>query len=283
MEDSQLHLLDEVIKQLLEFGDNFLGALFILLIGYIIVRVITKALRRLLGKIGIDRLADRYINNIDFLSSNNLKIQPSTLLSRILYYFLLFLVFAAATDVLGMEVVSNLMRDAINYVPALFTAFILLLIGLFLADFVKNIALAAFSSLNIPAGRFLANFIFYFVLLNIFILALEQARINTNFINTNLSILLGGIVFAFAIGYGLASRNIMSNYLASFYNKSKFQVGDRVRIGQYEGKVVEAEGTTLMLINEETNSEILIPLSQLNTEIVEVLQRRPNAPTAPPV
>jgi small-conductance mechanosensitive channel len=283
MENSQLNLLDEITILLLEFGDNFVGALLILLIGYIVVRVITKMLRRLLDKVGIDRLADRYINNIDFFSSNNLRIQPSILLSKLLYYFLLFLVFAAATDVLGMEVVSNLMRDAINYLPLLFTAFVLLLIGVFLADFVKNIALAAFTSLNIPAGRFLANFIFYFVLLNIFILALEQARINTNFINTNLSILLGGIVLSFAIGYGLASRSIMSNYLASFYNKTKFQIGDQVRIGSYEGKVIELEGTTLILLNEKDGSEVLIPLSHLNTEIVEVLQRRPNAPSAPPI
>lgn len=279
----KIDLLDVMITQLIEFGDNILGAILILIVGYLLVRFITKVLRRVLSRIGIDRLADRYINGIDFLSDNNIRIVPSAVISKVVYYLAILIVLVAATDVLEMEAVSVLVRDAIDYIPSLFAAFLILIIGLFIADFVKNIALATFTSLNIPAGRFLSSFIFYFILINIFILALQQARINTDFINNNLSILLGGIVLAFAIGYGLASRSILSNYIAHFYSKDKLQLGDNVKIGAYEGVVLEVNNTTLTLFDETSNKQVLIPLSYLNTEVVEVLKRRPNAPSAPPV
>ncbi|MEM0992440.1 MAG: mechanosensitive ion channel domain-containing protein [Bacteroidota bacterium] len=279
----EYNLLEDILKQFVAVGDNLVGAILILLVGFIIVRVVTRFIRKVLQKAGVDKLADRYLNDIDFLSSNNIRVVPSTLVSKVLYYFLMLIVLVAATDVLGMDAVSNLVKDAINYIPSLITASVLLIIGLFLADFVKNVAQTALTSLNIPAGKFLASFLFYFVLINILILALEQAKINTNFINSNLSIILGGVVLAFAIGYGFASRSMMSNYIAHFYSKNKVNIGDTIVIGGKEGVVGDMDNTTVTIISEKDGREIIIPLSHLNTEVVEIIRRKSKGPSQPPV
>ncbi|MEM9885919.1 MAG: mechanosensitive ion channel domain-containing protein [Bacteroidota bacterium] len=276
-------LLEEILKQFVAFGDNLVGAILILLIGFIIVRIVTRFVRKVLKKVGIDRLADRYLNDIEFLSKNNIRVVPSVLFSKIVYYLLLLIVLVAATDVLGMQAVSNLVKDAINYIPSLILAAAILIIGLFLADLIKNIAQTALASLNIPAGKFLANFLFYFVLINILILALEQAKINTSFINSNLSIILGGVVLAFAIGYGFASRSVMSNYIAHFYSKNKVNIGDTIKINEKEGLVSDMDNTTITMVSERDGREIIIPLSHLSTEIVEIIKRKSKSPSQPPV
>jgi len=275
-------LLKEVFLQFIEFGDNIIGAIVILLIGLILVRVITRFIRKVLSKAGVDKLADRYLNDIDFLSSNNIRIVPSGLFSKILYYFLILVVLVAATDVLQMQAVSDLVKSAVDYVPSLLIAFVLLIIGLFLADLVKNVSLTAFQSLNIPAGKFISSFLFYFILLNIFMLALEQAKINTAFISSNLSIILGGVVFAFAIGYGLASRSLMSNYIAHFYNSNNVSIGDTIIIDNKEGVIKEMSNTTMSILTKD-GSEVIVPLSHLNTEIIEVVKRKSKSPSEPPV
>lgn len=276
-------LLGQMLNQFVAFADNLVGAILILIIGLILAKIITRVIRKGLQKTGVDKAADKYLNGIDFLSGNNIRIVPSTLVSKIIYYSILLVILVAATDVLQMEAVSSLVQNAINYVPFLVTAFAIMVVGVLLADFLKNVSSATLSSLGIPAAGFIANFIFYFVLLNILMLALEQALINTDFITSNLSIILGGVVLAFAIGYGLASRSIMSNYIAHFYNRNKVNLGDIIEIGGKIGTVKDVDNTTLTIVSEEDGREIIIPLSHLNNEIVEVIERKPHAPSQPPV
>ncbi|MCY7327993.1 MAG: mechanosensitive ion channel family protein, partial [Saprospiraceae bacterium] len=73
---------------------------------------------------------------------------------------------------------------------------------------------------------------------------------------------------AFAFGYGLASRDLVANYLAGFYNRNKVRLGDDVRIIGVRGKVVLMDATSLILQTPER--AIVIPLSKLTTEKVEI-------------
>jgi small-conductance mechanosensitive channel len=136
------------------------------------------------------------------------------------------------------------------------------------ADFLKNIVKTTCDSLGIPAAGVIANVVFYFVFLNISMITLAQAGIDTAFIESNLSIILGGIVLAFAIGYGLASRHIVANFLASFYNRDKIKVGDIISINGLKGEVVELDNTSMVLQAHE--KRIIVPLNKLATEPVEV-------------
>lgn len=265
------NILNELLKQFAQFAPNILGALLIILIGFIIVKMLSRIVRKVLEKVGIDKLADNTINKIDFLAANDVAIKPSKLVAQIVYYFGLLIVLVAATDVLKMDAVSNLVKEAVNYVPSLVTAMMLLAIGLIIADFVQDVSLAALQSLNVPASKFVSGFIFYFILLNVLMLALEQAKINTDFITANLSIILAGIVLAFSIGYGLASKTIMSNHIAYFYNRKKINIGDIIKLNDKKGVVERMDTTSLTLLAEDNRSKIIIPLSLLDTETIEVI------------
>lgn len=271
--DNAIDVLTSIYEEIVQFLPNILGALLILLLGILIIRLLTRFLRRLLKRTGVDKFADNTINKIDFLSSNNIRVVPSSLIAKILYYFLLLIVIVAATDFLQMPAVSALMSNAIAYIPSLVTALLLLLVGLFIADFVQDIALAALKSLNVPAAKFVASMIFCFILLNVLMLALEQAKINTSFITSNLSIILGGIVFAFAIGYGLASKDVMANHIGYFYNRKKIRIGDQVVIDDKAGTVIQIDNTSMTLLSEEKDRKIIIPLSNLNVSAVEIIDQ----------
>ena len=98
--------------------------------------------------------------------------------------------------------------------------------------------------------------------------ALGQASIDTNFIRSNLTVLLGGIVFAFAIGYGLASRTTVENFFASFYGKSKIELGKTVEIEGVKGRVIRMNNTSFTIQTE--GAKVIFPLSKLTTERVTV-------------
>ena len=85
--------------------------------------------------------------------------------------------------------------------------------------------------------------------------------------------IIGSVAAAFALGYGFASRDLMANYLAGFYNKNKVRIGDDVRIIGMRGKVVMIDATSLIL--QTSDRAIVIPLAKLTTEKVEVFYPEP--------
>ena len=181
---------------------------------------------------------------------------------------LMLIFIIASTEVLGVAAITQLFTDLMNYLPSLLTAAIVLLIGIFVADMIQGAVLTLCQSLGITSAKMIASIIFYFIFITIAVSALAQAKINTDFISSNLTAIIGAVALAFSFGYGLASRDLISNYLAGYYNRNKIRVGDDVRVIGVRGKVVLIDATSLILQTPER--AIIVPLSKLTTEKVEV-------------
>lgn len=260
-------LLSELLSQFISAAPNFVGAMIIAVVGWIIAKVIAKALKTILKKVGIDKLGDK-LNEIEMVSKANMEIKLSTVFSKVVYYFLLLFFFVAAADVLNMPAVSQLVMDIFNFIPNLIVALIILILGLLIAEALRSVVHTACVSLGIPSANLISSFLFYFLFINILIVALTQAKINTEFLAQNISLIIGGAVLAFAIGYGLASKDIVANFLASFYSKGLFEVGDKISFDGSEGTVVAVDKSSLTL--DTGTSRIVIPLSKVMKDKIEI-------------
>ena len=262
--------LEKLIAGAQEFLPSFLGAVIVFIIGWIISKFLASIIRKLLVNMNVDKVADK-LNDIDIVNQANIKIVPSKLLAKIVYYVGILVTLIASTDVLGMPEVSQTVSDIIGYVPKLISALIMLVIGVIVADFIKGLVLSTLTGLGIPSAKLIASFVFYFIFLTILISALAQAGINTNLINSNLTMILGGGVLAFALGYGFAAKDMMANYLASFYTKEKFAVGDSISVDDVSGSIIEMDSSSLTL--QADSKKVIIPLSKLSAEKVVIHEK----------
>ena len=210
------------------------------------------------------------MNDIEFIEKSKVKILPSIVLSKIIYYVILLVFLMAAAEVVNMPIVSKMMGDLISYIPSLLTAMLLFIVGILLADFIKNIILTTCNALGIPSGRIIANFIFYLVFLTLTISALQQAAIATDLLSMNLSIILGGLMLAFSLGYGLASKDTMANFLASFYVRKKLKIGDIVGFDGAKGRVIAMDTASLTL--KSGDKMVVIPLKEISNKKVEIFE-----------
>lgn len=259
MEDIIQKIID-LLKEMLSIIPSLLTAFVVFLVGLVLAKILRKLIGKLLVNVGVDKLADR-LNDIDLVANTDITIKPSRLISSMVYYLVLFVFTMAAVDALGMATISGLMTDIINYIPKAISAFFVFLIGILFCDLIKKMVQAACDSLGISSGRLLANVVFYFLFLNVVLITLKQAELQTSFMENNISIILAGVIFAFSIGYGLASRPLMSNMLAAFYNRDRFRVGDELTVEGQRGKVIQMDNTTLTLRIAE--GELIVPLSKL--------------------
>lgn len=264
--------LGQLFSQFSAFFPKAVGCLAILLIGWIVARLVRNVVRRVLSELGIDRLA-KLLNDIDIVQQSGFQIEFSRVISSVIYYVMMLIFIIASTEALGVAAITQIVTDILNYLPSFFSASIVLLFGVFLADMIKGAVLTVCQSIGIPSASLIANVVFYFLFVTVAISALAQAKIDTNFISASMTVIIGAVSLAFALGYGVASRDMMANYLAGIYNKNKIRLGDDVRIIGMRGKVVMIDATSMIL---QTNDRaILIPLSKLTTEKVEVFYPDP--------
>jgi hypothetical protein len=262
-----MQILQELLTQFITILPRFVAAIMVTIIGMIVAKNVAKILGKVLAASGIDKIADM-LNEIDFVQSMNIKIQLSGIIAKVINYMLLLIFIIAATDILGMPAISQLVSDIINYFPLIISASIVLMLGVLLADFIKGIVQTTCKSLGIPSGNIIASIVFYFIFINAVIVALSQAHIDTDFIKNNLTVLLGAIAGAFALGYGLASKDLMSSILASFYHRDRFDLGDVITIEGVTGEIIEIDNASITL--QTDGKRVVFPSSKLHSEKVEI-------------
>lgn len=267
LEDLQKGVTNDLIARFSAAIPKIAIALIMLGIGVYISKTVKKVLERVLAALGVDRAAAQ-LNDIDLMQQTGMQVRISSVIASMVYYVLVLIFVILSTDILGVEAVTVMVRDVVNYLPSLFSSVILLLLGIFVADMARQIILTTLQSLGFAAYKIVSSAVFYFLLISMVISALAQAKVDTTFLSNNLTVLFGSIAFAFAIGYGIASRDMVSNYLAGFYNRNKVRVGDDVRIIGVRGKVVMIDATSIVLQTPER--AILVPLSKLTTEKIEI-------------
>lgn len=259
--------LQEMLGNMINALPRVAAAIAIFIIGYIISKLIARVLKKFLQKIGVDKFGDK-LNDIDIVQKANVQVKISSLISKIFYYILMLFFLVVATDVLGMQAVSGLVMDIFNFLPNLLVAIVVLIVGILISEAIRQLVLTALNSLGVPSAKFIATFLFYFLFINVVISALSQAKVNTEFLSQNISLLIGGGVLAFAIGYGFASKDIVANFLASFYSRDKFDIGDRVTIDGDTGEITDMDKNSVTLTAGDRR--IVYPLSVLTKNKVEI-------------
>ncbi len=260
-------LYESIIIPFFEFIPKLIGALIIFIIGFFIIKAITKFVKKILEKSGIDKIKEM-LDGIEMVDKSNLQIIPSIIISKFFYYTLLLFLGLIVASILEISEVSQLLQDVIRLIPNLLVALIILVIGILLADSLKGIVETACKSIGIPAGKIVAAFVFFFVFINALMISLQKATIPIDFLTDNLTVVLGGIVVAFAVGYGLASKDLMSNFLASIYSKDKLQVGDTITVDGSTGKIIALDSTSFTLLSD--GKRVIIPLSKITNNKFEI-------------
>lgn len=259
--------INQMINQFISFAPNLFSAIVILIVGLIISKFVASVTRRFLVKIQVDKFGEK-LNEIELIQKSNLTIKLSAVFSKFIYYFLLVFFLVAASDVLNMAAISELVLGLFNLIPKLIVGLIIFIFGMLIAEGIRSVVQTTLTSLGIPSAKIIASVLFYFLFINVIISAIAQAEINTAFLEQNLSIIIGGAVLAFAIGYGLASKDVLANFLSSFYAKDKVEIGDVVTIDNEKGEVIAMDRNSVTI--EADDRLIIYPLKVLLNEKVSI-------------
>ncbi len=245
-----------------------IGAVILLLVGWIVAKSLSFVVLKLLKKVKFDELTEKP-PLAEYFEQAQLQTKPSKVIRKVVYWsiYLLFIIMAAET--LGLKMVSAEISKLVGYLPRLFSALLIFGIGVYLITFVRDFIRAATASLGMSTGKFISGFVFSLLLIMLMLTTLNQAGIDTDILTTNLTLILGALFLSFAISYGFASRDILSNILAAFFSKQSFHIGQVIEVDGVKGKIVEMNTISVKLATED--GFVIVPSYILISQKVKII------------
>ena len=186
------------------------------------------------------------------------------LLSKILFW-VTFLFFATiATEVLGLSAFSIWLNRLAEYAPNFFAGILIVVFGVLLSTLGRDLAVSAASSTHIPYYKLLGSVIQGTILLTSIIIGLDQVGIEIGFLVTLFSIILGAILGSLALALGMGTRDLASNLISGHYLQQHYAPGQKVRLGNVEGVILEITPISVILSTEE--GRMTVPAKTFHSE-----------------
>ena len=207
-----LSALAHALDLLLVFVPLLLGFLLILLVGYIIASLVSKAVTFLLRKIGFDNMANR-IGLTRMEQRMGVKLDPAGVLGKIVFWFLFLVFLVPATNALGLTAVSGILNTLIAYIPNVFVAILVLFLGTLAATFVADIVRGATATANVGNPNLFANIARYAIMGFAALIALEQLQIAPALLNILFTAIVGTAAIAFGLAFGLGGQETARKWL----------------------------------------------------------------------
>ncbi len=188
----------EVFIRLGEFVPRLFGAVVVFGVGWLVAwllqRLVDPVLRGVLDPVWeVTKLED-------LRKKAKLRLDVTGLIARLVFWVVLAVAFLAAMEVLGLNVVADLFNQVLGYVPNVVGALVILVVGLLLANFLRETVRATVAASELPHASLLSSITYWAVVVFVVIAALVQLDIAREL----LMVLFQGLVAALAIALGLA-------------------------------------------------------------------------------
>ena len=208
----------QMLTRILAYLPVLLGALVILIVGWLIAKAIKRIVDWLLKLIRFDTLADKAgISAI--LRKGDLEISAREVVSNIVYWLIMIMVLVMTVDALGLPKTSDVLASLFAYVPNVIAALLVLIVAMFLASFVSGIVRTAAGNANLPKPEMFAGVSRWAIIIFAVTISLEQLGIAPLLVTATFNIILGGIVLALALAFGLGGKDAAAKYLEELRQK----------------------------------------------------------------
>jgi small-conductance mechanosensitive channel len=263
------NLWQETLGEIIRWLPNLLGALALLLVGWLVAKVVQFIIVNILRRLRLDSLAD-HVGISRMLSNAGMDSSVSRLLAKLAYWLLLFVFVLAAAESLGLIGVTETLNSLVGYLPNVLAAALILLLGSLIAQVVGEALGSMAKQAGVTSGSALGQVVRYAVLVFTIILALGQLGIQTDLLTIAASALVIAVMLALAFAFGFGSRDLARNIMAGYHAREFLDEGQRISVRGHSGELIRI-GTVKTEV--KTGSGLVsLPNSVLTDEEVIVLK-----------
>jgi small-conductance mechanosensitive channel len=258
--ESLMTALLEMWKKVATFIPNVLGAVSVLLVGFLISLFLRYASSFLLRKLGLDKLGEK-TNIHSGLRRLSLSSNLSDLFGQAIFWIFILLFFSTAVETLGLETFSKALSSLVAYLPKVLAAGAIVVFGMWLAGSLRDLIFRTSDRMGSQYAKVLSNTVYSVFIVFIVVLAIGQLDFETELLNKTIEIILITVGGALLLMFGLGAKNIAENVISGIYLKESYNPGDKVSFDEESGEL-EVIGTIATRIKLEAGNTMEVPNSQ---------------------
>jgi len=223
-------LIEPMIKFLeraADFLPNLLTAIFLLVLGLVVAWLIKHFIIRFLKVCQVDTFLGRsgFAGTFRKLGLGD---SLSSFFGRLVYWMVMLIFLIVALGALKTPAVEEFLARFFLYLPNVFVAALVIVIGYLVGNFLGRATLIAAVNANLPIARFLARFVKLTVYIIAATMALELLGIGKDTVLVAFTLVFGGIVFAFALAFGLGAQDAAKEYIEGKLVKKEKKEPDQI-------------------------------------------------------
>ena len=253
---------------LIGFLPKLFGAVLLVMAGFIMGRIIKVALTKVLQLMGIDRLLGKTAIQTVLERTGSQKTISQIL--GILAFWVVFLLFLiSATETLGLATVSQALTGFAYFLPRMGLAVVILVLGLFAANVLKEVISLACMSAGVTQGQVVAQTFYVGMALLVVVTAINELGIDTTLLNNTIILLVAGLIAGAALSFGLGAKSAIGNLISAHYLQPVLKVGQKVKVGNISGEVLSI--TPVAVVVQTKEGRAIVPASQFS-ETTAIIQ-----------
>ena len=249
-----------------ESAPSLLAALLIILLGWAVARLASRAARQLAAL--ANRLLERYFRRG---SAAAVRLSPAfiTLVGELTFWLVLILAFILAAGVAGFGSIAQWLNTMVLHLPSLIVGATIVVVGFFLSVYLRELVTATGSRSGVETAGAIGRLTQGLVMTVAVIVGLDQAGVDVAMVMILFTIVGGGLMFALVLAFGLGARDYVRNLIGAREARRFFQPGVRLRVGEVEGEVLEISDTHVAL--DTASGRSLLPARLFQTTHVSIV------------
>ncbi len=218
--DVLLETAREFLHQIAAFLPRLLLALLVVAVGWLLAKMARFAVEKALRAVNFNVLTERSGTD-NFLRQAGMRGDTTTLFGLFAYWLVILAALIVACNGLGLTYINDLLGRAVLFAPKLLVAMLITIFGSYCARFVGSAVLTYCVDARIPDADMLARIARYVIMTFVVMIALSHVEVGGDFVQRTFLIILGGLMLAFALAFGLGGKAWAASLLERWWPQNR--------------------------------------------------------------
>jgi len=266
--ESLLVTLQNIAFQAQAYLPKILAALLVLVAGWLLARTLRFLIVRTVGR--LDQLWQRYISR-QGVAQLQPRHPPARIVGELVFWLSMLIFITLSAEILGLDIFVVWLKQIVTYLPLAVTGLLIVLAGFVVSSLSRDVVVSTMDSAGLSHGDLLARTVQIVILLTAIVLGIDQIGINIMFLSVIAGIALSSLLGALALAFGLGAQHHVSNIISANQLRQVYQVGDLVRVGDVEGRIVDIM-VSRVIIETETGS-VDVPARIFDEKVTTIIEK----------
>jgi len=208
--------INTALLAIAEFVPKFILGLVVLLIGIIVASILKQVITEIFKALKIEAFLKKY-----GVPEGKDEFSWGSILSEIVRWFVIIVFLLPTADVWGLPRVDTILNQVLLYLPNVFVAVIITLVGFVVARLAHDVILASTKGLSPETSRTVASITRWAISVFVILAALNQLGVASDLIRILFTGFVAMLAIAGGIAFGLGGQTSAKDIVEGIRNKLK--------------------------------------------------------------